>query len=139
MSKLIEKYVAMYHGYKNKYGANTAILMLVGSFYELYDLGPEDAGAPDIGQAGGGADGDYADSQEGKWSEWGGYIFAGFPEPQLHKFANLLTRENWTVVVVDQKKNARGRWKGERLCAFSLLEHMQKGLRQMYFMLGGSG
>jgi DNA mismatch repair protein MutS len=35
-------------------------------------------------------------------------FFAGFPEPQLHKFANLLTRENWTVIVVDQKKNAKG-------------------------------
>jgi DNA mismatch repair protein MutS len=35
-------------------------------------------------------------------------LFAGFPEPQLHKFANLLTRENWTVLVVDQKKNTKG-------------------------------
>ena len=83
--------------------------MLVGSFYELYDM-PSAAGeghtsmkrAVEImgiqlkvkkGDAPGAADG------------W----FAGFPESQLHKFAALLTRENWTVVVVDQTKDSKGK------------------------------
>jgi DNA mismatch repair protein MutS len=35
--------------------------------------------------------------------------FAGFPESQLHKFAALLTRENWTVVVIEQTKDAHGK------------------------------
>ena len=31
-------------------------------------------------------------------------LFAGIPEQSLHKFASLLTREGWTVIVVDQEK-----------------------------------
>ena len=109
MSKLIEKYVALYHGYKNKYGANTAILMLVGSFYELYDIldlntkEPQTTAKQAVERMG-----ITLTVKKGNGPKGADTLFAGFPEPQLHKFANLLTRENWTVVVVDQKKNAKG-------------------------------
>jgi DNA mismatch repair ATPase MutS len=33
-------------------------------------------------------------------------LWSGFPEQSLHKFAQVLTREGWTVVVVDQVKDA---------------------------------
>ena len=122
---MYEKYIKTYQHHRHTYGPNTAIFMLVGSFYELYDV-PDAAGeggqqsclptpllcggegqtsmkrAVEIlgiqlkvkkGDAPGGANG------------W----FAGFPESQLHKFAALLTRENWTVVVIDQTKDSKGK------------------------------
>ena len=109
MSKLIEKYVALYHGYKNTYGDKTAILMLVGSFYELYDIldlktqEPQTSAKRAVEIMG-----ITLTVKKGNGPKGADTLFAGFPEPQLHKFANLLTRENWTVVVVDQKKNAKG-------------------------------
>lgn len=109
MSKLIEKYVALYHGYKNKYGDKTAILMLVGSFYELYDIldlktrEPQTSAKQAVERMG-----ITLTVKKGNGPKGADTLFAGFPEPQLHKFANLLTRENWTVVVVDQKKNTKG-------------------------------
>ena len=106
---MYEKYIQTYRIHAHTYGPSTAIFMLVGSFYELYDI-PDANGeaqtsmkrAVDIlgiqlkvkkGDAPGGRDG----------------LFAGFPESQLHKFAALLTRENWTVVVIDQEKDSRGK------------------------------
>lgn len=106
---MYEKYIRAYSYHQQTYGPNTAIFMLVGSFYELYDI-PLETGegqtsmkrAVDLmgiqlkvkkGDAPGGRDG------------W----FAGFPESQLHKFAALLTRENWTVVVIDQAKDEKGK------------------------------
>jgi DNA mismatch repair protein MutS len=109
MSKLIEKYVALYHANKNKYGANTAILMLVGSFYELYDIldletrEPQTSAKQAVERMG-----ITLTVKKGNGPKGADTLFAGFPEPQLHKFANLLTRENWTVIVVDQKKNTKG-------------------------------
>lgn len=109
MSKLIEKYVALYHGYKNKYGANTAIFMLVGSFYELYDIldlktrEPQTSAKQAVERMG-----ITLTVKKGNGPKGADTLFAGFPEAQLHKFGNLLTRENWTVIVVDQKKNAKG-------------------------------
>ena len=38
--------------------------------------------------------------------------FAGFKDAQLHKYAAMLTRENWTVVVIDQEKDDRGKVTG---------------------------
>ena len=109
MSKLIEKYVALYHANKQKYGDKTAIFMLVGSFYELYDIldlktrEPQTTTKRAVEQMG-----ITLTVKKGDGPKGADTLFAGFPEPQLHKFANLLTRENWTVVVVDQKKNAKG-------------------------------
>ena len=116
MSKLIEKYVAMFHAHKNKYGDKTAIFMLVGSFYELYDIldlktrEPQTTTKQAVERMG-----ITLTVKKGNGPKAADTLFAGFPEPQLHKFANLLTRENWTVVVVDQKKNAKGAVEGREV------------------------
>jgi hypothetical protein len=36
-------------------------------------------------------------------------LFAGVPEQSLHKYASLLTKEGWTVVVVNQIKNIQNK------------------------------
>ena len=98
------------------YGPNTAVLMLVGGFYELYDVIDPNTGegttsmkrAVDIlsiqlkikkGDAAG---------QDG--------LFAGFPKDSLMKYVAMLTRENWTVAVLDQV-DAVGKQRKDRALA----------------------
>ena len=113
MTKLIQQYVSMYKVYKETYGDKTAIFMLVGSFYELYDILDPKTREPQttMKQAVEVMGITLSEKKEGG----GDTLFAGFPEPQLHKFANLLTRENWTVVVMDQKRNSKGDVEGREV------------------------
>jgi DNA mismatch repair protein MutS len=83
--------------------------MLVGSFYELYDIPlPSGDGQTSMKRA---VEIMGIQLKIKKEDAPGGHNgwFAGFPESQLHKFAALLTRENWTVVVIDQAKDAQGK------------------------------
>ena len=85
------------------YGPNTALFLQVGSFFELYDI-PDPVTAEcqtnmkkvvDI----------LGIQLKIKKNDAPGKVdgyFAGFPTQSLHKFAHLLTRENWTVIVVEQ-------------------------------------
>ena len=103
------RYINEYKTHSAKYGANTAIFMLVGSFYELYDIPTVDGEfqtsmkrATDIlGIQNVEKRGDAPGGKNGR--------FAGFGVTQLHKYASMLTRENWTVVVIDQMKDTSGK------------------------------
>jgi DNA mismatch repair protein MutS len=102
---MYELYEQLYNKYSAEYGPKTAIFLMVGSFYELYDIQDPDGrtkmNVKDIvdilgiqlkvkrGDAPGGADG----------------LFSGFPDYVLHKWAGKLTGAGWTVVVVDQVKD----------------------------------
>jgi DNA mismatch repair protein MutS len=106
---MYERYIREYKHHAVIYGPNTAIFMLVGSFYELYDI-PNEEGeyqtsmkrAIDIlGIANVEKRGDAPGGKHGR--------FGGFGAPQLHKYAAMLTRENWTVVILDQEKDAKGK------------------------------
>lgn len=102
---MYELYEQLYNKYSAEYGPKTAIFLMVGSFYELYDIQEPDGrtkmNVKDIvdilgiqlkvkrGDAPGGADG----------------LFSGFPDYVLHKWAGKLTGAGWTVIVVDQVKD----------------------------------
>ena len=109
-TSLYDEYITAYRHHSVTYGPNVAVLMMKGSFYNLLDIiDPKTGGCStpiqkiteilDIalkvkkGDAPGGADA----------------YFAGFPEDSLHKYAAMLTRENWTVVVIDQGERDAGR------------------------------
>jgi DNA mismatch repair protein MutS len=102
------RYIKEYKHYEAKYGPNTAIFMLVGSFYELYDI-PEEGEyqtsmkrATDIlGIANVEKKGDAPGGKNGR--------FGGFGVAQLHKYGAMLTRENWIVVIIDQQKDDKGK------------------------------
>lgn len=98
-------YRNFYIKYRDLYGPDTCVLLLVGKFYELYDY-IDESGEPltpikrvsqimsltlkdkdNLGPRG----------EAGLWS--------GFPEQSLHKFAQTLTSQGWIVVVVDQVKD----------------------------------
>jgi DNA mismatch repair protein MutS len=104
---LTSLYRKFYETYSKKYGVNTCILLLVGKFYELYDLVDPTTNTPftsmrkaiEMMNIALKEKPNYGPNKElGLWS--------GFPEQSLHKFAQVLTREGWTVVVVDQVKDA---------------------------------
>ena len=95
-------YIERYKQYSAQYGVNTAIFLLVGSFYELYDIFDKDGeGQTSFGRA-------TAILGIQKVSKGEGLFSAGFKDSSLQKFATMLTRENWTVVVVDQIKDENG-------------------------------
>lgn len=102
---MYKEYYELWTRHTAEYGPKTAIFLMVGSFYELYDIQDADGrtkmNVKDVvdilgiqlkvkrGDAPGGADG----------------LFSGFPDYVLHKWAGKLTGAGWTVVVVDQVKD----------------------------------
>ncbi len=109
------EYIALYKTYTQKYGANTAIFLMVGSFYELYDIqdtetGETEANVREIVDHLGiqlSKKGDMGKGKEG--------LFAGFPDYVMHKWAGRLTSAGWTVVIVDQIKDMKGKVKERKV------------------------
>ena len=130
------RYIKEYKHYETKFGPNTAIFMLVGSFYELYDI-PNEAGeyqtsmkrATDIlGIANVEKKGDAPGGKNGR--------FGGFGTGQLHKYAAMLTRENWTVVVFDQQKNEKGPMTREVARILSPGTHVEASQSENFYLAG---
>ena len=88
---------------------------MVGSFYELYELQNKETGEcrTNVKELV-----DFLscqvsikkDIEEG----WDGLV-AGFPDYVMHKWAGRLTSAGWTVVIVDQVKDARGKVKERKV------------------------
>lgn len=106
---MYEIYKKAYLHHAVKYGVDTAIFYQVGKFYEMYDWLDATTAVPQTsmqraveilgiqlspkkGDGPGGTDG----------------LFAGIPEQSLHKYATLLTKVGWTLVVYDQVKDSKG-------------------------------
>lgn len=113
---MYKEYIELYKTYTQKYGPKTAIFLMVGSFYELYDIqnietGETECNIKEIV--------DYLGIQlstkKGDFSEGCDGLFAGFPDYVLHKWAGRLTTAGWTVVIVDQIKDIRGKVKERKV------------------------
>lgn len=113
---MYKEYIELYKTYTQKYGPKTAIFLMVGSFYELYDIqnietGETECNIKEIV--------DYLGIQlstkKGDFSEGCDGLFAGFPDYVLHKWAGRLTSAGWTVVIVDQIKDMRGKVKERKV------------------------
>jgi DNA mismatch repair protein MutS len=108
---MFKEYIQFYKQYSQKYGSKTAVFLMVGSFYELYDLQDNKTGETECNileivdylgiQLSSKKGGDVGIDQTG--------LFAGFPDYVLHKWAGRLTSAGWTVVIVDQFKDHRGK------------------------------
>lgn len=96
---LTQTYYEFYQRFSARYGPDTAILMQVGKFYELYDKIDPKTGQPrtPIRRA--------TEIMNIMLKLKDMELEAGVPEQSLHKFAQTLTKEGWTVVVVDQVKD----------------------------------
>lgn len=110
---MYEEYIRKWTGYKNHYGDQTCLFYLVGKFYEMYDILDKKTGdgQTNVRQAVETL-GITLTVREKDGPRGEDCYFAGFPEQSLQKFAGMLTREGWTVVVCDQDKDAAGKVKG---------------------------
>jgi DNA mismatch repair protein MutS len=114
-------YGKFYREYTKKYGSKTAIFLMVGAFYELYDIQDNATGETAFNIK------DVADFlgitvtikkdvpsnpnplvTTKVFTDAIG-LFAGFPDYTLHKHAGRLTSAGWTVVVIDQVKDVKGK------------------------------
>ena len=109
---MYEEYGKFYVKYNEKYGngggTSIAVFMMVGAFYELYDIRDKLTGRTlynvknitDIL----GIQLVVKKEDVGKDKE---ALFAGFPDYVMHKWAGRLTSAGWTVVIVDQIKDIK--------------------------------
>jgi DNA mismatch repair protein MutS len=117
---MYKEYIELYKTYTQKYGPKTAIFLMVGSFYELYDVQCSETGETvcnvreivdylGIQLTTKKGDVSFADfkSPEG--------LFAGFPDYVMHKWAGRLTSAGFNVVVVDQIKDMKGKVKERKV------------------------
>ena len=106
--KMFQEYLDLYKTYTQKYGAKTAIFLMVGAFYELYEIQNVESGetrsnVKEISEILGLQFSIKKDIEPGCNG-----LVAGFPEYALHKWAGRLTSDGWTVVVVDSGRNRAG-------------------------------
>jgi DNA mismatch repair protein MutS len=117
---MYKEYIELYKTYTQKYGPKTAIFLMVGSFYELYDIQCSETGETvcnvreiveylGIQLTTKKGDISFTDfkSAEG--------LFAGFPDYVMHKWAGRLTSAGFNVVVVDQIKDMKGKVKERKV------------------------
>ena len=110
---MYKQYIQEWNKYKAKYGDKVCFLMLVGKFYELYDILDKETqeGQTNVKEA---VEimGIQLPIKKGDGPQGEDCYAAGFPEQSLQKFVTMLTKENWTVVVTQQDKNAAGKVTG---------------------------
>lgn len=97
---LFDDYETYLSTYRKLYGDKTVVLMECGSFYELYDDGSKQTDLRSVG--------DLLGIQVSRRNKSiievsrSNLEMAGFPSYALNKFLAILTRHNYTVVVVSQ-------------------------------------
>lgn len=107
---MYEEYLENFTEQTKKFGQKVAIFLMVGIFYEMYDVMDPETGngkttfntlvdllgikvSVKKGEGPGGLDG----------------LVAGIPDYSVHKWAARLTQLGWTVVLVEQVKNIQGK------------------------------
>ena len=104
-----EEYRKVYSKYKDLYGTQVAVFYQVGSFFELYDVVNKSTAQSWCNVK------DVIDilgiqlSIKSEPDAEAEQLFAGFPDYTLHRWASKLTQLGWTVVVVEQRKDSRGK------------------------------
>lgn len=107
MSTMISLYQKLYSEYSAIYKGNLVIFLLVGKFYELYDIVNEETGEGNTSMKRAVEKMNIVLKEDiGKGPNGETVLKAGLPEQSLHKFAQVLTRDGWTVVIVDQQKDS---------------------------------
>lgn len=107
MKNMNAEYFKLFNEYTLKYGKKTAIMMQIGSFFELLDevnitTGDSKANVREIS-------GILGLQLSIKRNETIDELMCGIPEHTLHRWASKLTEMGWTVIVVTQKKGMNGK------------------------------
>lgn len=102
---MLSLYQTFYTTYRPTYGPKTCVFLQVGSFYELYDsVNPEGDTLTPIRKIA--EIMNIALTEETKGNDT--FLKGGVPDYKLHKFSQVLTQQGWTVIVVDQVRDAAG-------------------------------
>ena len=135
---MYEEYISKWTQYSNQYGDQTCLFYMVGKFYEMYDILDKQTGEgkTNVRQAVETL-GITLTVREKDGPKGEDCYFAGFPEQSLQKFAGMLTREGWTVVVCDQDKDASGKVKGRPIARiFSPGTHIELAGAEAPYLAG---
>ena len=135
---MYEEYISKWRGYSNQYGDQTCLFYMVGKFYEMYDILDKQTGEgkTNVRQAVETL-GITLTTREKDGPKGEDCLFAGFPEQSLQKFAGMLTREGWTVVVCDQEKNGAGKVTGRPIARiFSPGTHIELAGSEAPYLAG---
>ena len=107
---MYEEYLTNYTEYTEKFGSKVAIFLMVGIFYEMYDVRDPETGESRtsflelvdmLGLKVSVKKGEGPDGLDG--------LVAGIPDYTVHKWSGRLTSLGWTVVLIEQDKNAAGK------------------------------
>ena len=108
-NSLFFEYIDLHNKYQRLYGKNTVVIMQVGMFYEIYSLNDNETG-PQLDEL---------------TSILGGILYtkknknvievdssnpymAGFPIANVDKYINILIKNKFTIIIVDQYDNEMG-------------------------------
>jgi DNA mismatch repair protein MutS len=98
--KIYKFYINKHIELSKKYGLKTLILMMVGSFYEMYAVFDQGPDLPEISKLLNIVCTRKCKSQQESWEN---PKMMGFQMNSLEKFLEILTNNNYTVIVFDQK------------------------------------
>jgi DNA mismatch repair protein MutS len=107
---MYEEYLENYTEQTKKFGKKVAIFLMVGIFYEMYDVMNPETGETRtsflslidlLGLKVSVKKGEGPDGLDG--------LVAGIPDYSVHKWAGKLTSLGWTVVLIEQVKNIQGK------------------------------
>ena len=107
MASILSEYLKIFKDYSGKYGSRTAVLMQVGSFYEMYGVhnGTERIGnAEDLSKIL-----NIVLTRRNKRVPANGLnnpLMLGFPCLAISKYIPVLIAEDYTIVIVDQVKTS---------------------------------
>jgi DNA mismatch repair protein MutS len=135
---MYDVYIQKWKQFSKQYGDQTCLFYLVGKFYEMYDILDKQTGdgQTNVKQAVETL-GITLTIKEKDGPKGEDCFFAGFPEQSLQKFAGLLTREGWTVVVCDQEKNGLGKVTGRPVARiFSPGTHIELAGAEASYLAG---
>ena len=91
---ILAEYLKFFHDYSCKYGPKTAVLMQVGSFYEIYGEHSRPENAEELSRV----------LNMVLTKKKAGYLILGFPCVAIDKYLSVLIENDYTVVIVDQVK-----------------------------------
>jgi len=100
--KIYQFYIEKHNEFKKKYGEKTLILIMVGSFYEMYGLFDEGPNMHEISKL---LNIVCTRKNKALKESHANPKMMGFQMNSLEKFLEILTNNNYTVIVYDQKVN----------------------------------
>jgi DNA mismatch repair protein MutS len=109
---MYQEYLENFREQTKKFGPKVAIFLMVGIFYEMYDIVNPEA----INNKGNTTFSEIIDLlglkvsvKKGEGPNGMDGLVAGIPDYCVHKWAAKLTQLGWTVVLVEQVKNVQGK------------------------------